>query len=185
MPYTQVCPECGFKSETDQDVCPSCGTKKEMSIDGSTASDIIYNEIDSKIGFIEKPSIYAKIIMSLMILFAGIFLLPDFLAKSETFWLIYVTSNIFTIIKTADKHFHSLHGIYYSSLILLCIYVGAGVGNVISHAGKTASIPFNYYFNPSFITAQLGSGNSFIVIGAASGAAFFFFFRFILGILKE
>ncbi len=174
MPYTQVCPECGFRSGTNQDICPNCGTKKQMSIDESNASEIIYDEIDSRIDFIENPSLYVKILISLIILFGGIFFMPDFLAKSETFWMIYAAANVFTVIKAADHQFENLNGVYFFSKLLLCIYLGAGIGNIIAHTG-IRNFPISYYFNPEFLYLQLISKNILMIVGAVAGAGFFLF----------
>ena len=184
MAFTKVCPECGFKSGAEEETCPGCGARKGTNLDQTGASDMICNEIDSKIDFIERPSFYVKIIISIAVLFGGIFLLPEFIARTETFWMIYITSNVFTIIKKADKRVRRLHGIYYSSLALLSMYTGAGIGNLISHAGRTSGIYFSYFFNHEFISSQAASGNSFIYIGAAAGLGFFFLWRFVIAAFR-
>jgi hypothetical protein len=99
--------------------------------------------------------------------------------------MLYIGSNIFTVIKTADKLIPRLHGIYYASSILLFIYAGSGLGNLISNAGKNAYIPFSYFFNPGFLSNQLFSGNPFIIIGGSAGLLFFFLVRFLGGVLRS
>jgi len=116
MPYSHICPECGFHSTNNEEICPSCGARKSLNIDESGASDVLYNDVDSRINFTENPSLYVKIIVSVIILFAGIFFLPDFLRNSETFWVAYTITNVFTVIKAADKYFKKLHGLYFYSL---------------------------------------------------------------------
>lgn len=178
MSYSHICPNCGAGSEIGQSHCPVCGAEKELTLDGSSAEDLIYNEIDSQIPGIENPSVYIKIIISLVILLAGIFLLPDFIRNSELFWMIYIVSTIFTVIKAVDKYFSRLRGIYFIARILLWSYVGAGFANLISFTGTGLNYPFSYYFNPEFIFDQINGKNPLVLVGAFSTIVIFFLFRY-------
>jgi hypothetical protein len=184
MSYSQICPECGFRSGMNKEICPGCGARKSLNIDESGASAVLYHEVDSSINFIDNPSLYVKILVSLIILFAGIFFLPDFLRNSEAFWIAYTITNVFTVIKAADKHF-KLHGLYFYSLILLVIYLGAGIGNLIAYTGRNTGFKITHYFNPNFLYNQLVYGNPLIIVGAVAGAGFLLIGLLIKKSLKE
>lgn len=178
-------PECGLRSGSELENCPNCGAKKVLIIDQSVASDVLYDGIDSVIDITEKPSVYIKILISLVILFGGIFFLPDFLRKSEMFWMLYSISNVFTVIKEIDARFVKLHGIYSLSKILLFVYFGAVIGNIIEYSGKNSHYFFSYYFNPVFLCSQLRDGNKSIFFGAVAGAGVFFFLDYLKNFFNE
>ncbi|HVO76093.1 MAG TPA: hypothetical protein VMT35_18860 [Ignavibacteriaceae bacterium] len=185
MSYSEVCPECGLHSGSGDETCPGCGAKKALNIEKSEPSEVVYDKIDSEFRLFEKPSLYIKILISLIILLGGIFFLPDFLRNSEMFWILYSVSNVFTVIKAVDAHFAKLHGIYPLSKIFLCVYIGAGIGNVIEYSGKNSHFFFSYYFNPAFLYSQLRDGNKSIFFGAAAGAGFYFLIDYLKNVLNE
>jgi uncharacterized protein (DUF983 family) len=185
MAYSQICPACGFHSDAGQANCPKCGAEKMVELDESSASDLISEDIDSHITGIEHSSVYIKIFISGVILLAGIFLLPDFIRKSEFFWMLYVISTIFTVIKAIDEHFLRLQGIYFLARILLWAYIGAGMGNVISFTGRHTVFSFSYFFNPEFLYEQFLSKNGLAISGFFAGIICFFLIRYFSKMLKE
>jgi len=169
MKFSNVCPNCGEKSDEKEKYCFACGSEK-IEINAETGiTESIFNDLDSKVTSIENPQIYLRIIISLIVFLSGYFLLPEFIKNSETFWLIYIISVIYGLIKQIDSSFKTFRGIFAVSKFLLWGYLGAGVGNLISNTGKISHIPFSYHFNPNFIYSQFTGGNMLVFLGFIAG----------------
>jgi hypothetical protein len=76
------------------------------------------------------------------------------------------------LIKEVAKSYPQFRILYKTSKLLLFAFFGAGLGNLISHAGRLVYYKFSYYFNLEFLYDQFSIGNSMIVLGAVAGIGF-------------
>jgi hypothetical protein len=80
--------------------------------------------------------------------------------------------SVYGLIKEVAKSYTKFRFIYKVAKLLLFAYFGAGIGNLISHAGKLVYYKFSYYFNLNFMYDQIELGNSMIILGAVLGVGF-------------
>lgn len=167
--YTNICPNCGAKSEKEFQQCPSCGAiKLESATKGSIFNDINTFLVE-KLSFLDYPQLYVTVITRLVIMLLTIFVFPDFVSNSEFFWMVIGIFSVYGLIKEFAKSYNQLIIVYKISRTILFAYFGAGFGNLIAHAGRMAYYRFSYYFNLVFLYDELIIGNSMIIVGAIAG----------------
>ena len=170
--YSTVCPNCGEKSDRDIQYCPVCGAEKSEPVTkGSIFKDLNVALVE-KLSFLDYPQLYVTVITRLVIMLFVIFVIPDFISKSEFFWMVIGIFSVYGLIKEIAKTHRKLIPVYKISKILLFAYFGAGIGNIIAHAGRMVYFRFSYYFNLEFLYDQLSIGNSMIIIGSLAGIGF-------------
>ena len=170
--YTIICPNCGEKSERELKDCPSCGFTKAEIVNRNSISESINNTLIDKLSFLDYPQLYITIFTRSFILLITIFIIPDFISNSEFFWMFVGIFSVYGLIKEVAKSYTKFRFIYKTAKLLLFAYFGAGIGNLISHAGRLVYYRFSYYFNLEFMYDQLRIGNSMIVLGAVVGIGF-------------
>lgn len=170
--YTNICPNCGEKSEHELKDCPSCGFAKAEVVNKVGIFQSINDSLVDKLKFLDYPQLYVTIIFRLVILIITIFLIPDFIGNSEFFWMVIGIFSVYGLIKEVAKTYSKIIFVYKISKVLLFAYFGAGVGNLISHSGRLVYYRFSYYFNLEFLYNQFSIGNSMILLGAAAGIGF-------------
>lgn len=176
--FTTVCPNCGEKSENDIRQCPACGTiKLEPANKGNILKDI-NDVLVEKLNFLDYPQLYVTVITRLVIMLLTIFVIPDFISNSEFFWMVIGIFSVYGLIKEFAKSYNQFIMVYKISRTLLFAYFGAGFGNLIAHAGRTAYYRFSYYFNIRFLYDQLLIGNSMIIVGAIAGIGVMIFYNY-------
>lgn len=167
--YSTVCPNCGEKSERENQYCPACGAAKlEPATKGSLLKDI-NDALVEKLSFLDYPQLYVTVITRLVIMLFIIFVIPDFISNSEFFWMVIGIFSVYGLIKEIAQTHNQFLFVYKICRTLLFAYFGAGFGNLIAHAGRMAYYRFNYYFNIRFLYDQLFNGNSMIIVGAIAG----------------
>lgn len=172
--YTTICPKCGEKSESEVRDCPKCGFTKAEIVNKVGVFQSINDSLVDKLSFLDYPQLYVTIIFRLIILLITIFLIPDFIGNSEFFWMVIWIFSVYDLIKEVSKTYSKFIIVYKISKVLLFAYFGAGLGNLISHAGRLVYYKFSYYFNLRFLYNQLSIGNSMIILGAIAGIGFLF-----------
>ncbi len=176
--YSTVCPNCGEKSERENQYCPACGAAKlEPATKGSLLKDI-NDALVEKLSFLDYPQLYVTVITRLFIMLLTIFVIPDFISNSEFFWMVIGIFSVYGLIKEFAKAYNQFIIVYKISRTLLFAYFGAGFGNLIAHAGRMAYYRFNYYFNIRFLYDQLFNGNSMIIVGAIAGIGVMIFYNY-------
>jgi len=170
--HTSICPNCGEKSERELKDCPSCGFTKAEIVNRNSISESINNTLIDKLSFLDYPQLYITIFTRALILLITIFVIPDFISNSEFFWMLVGIFSVYGLIKEVAKCYTKFRFIYKTAKLLLFAYFGAGIGNLISHAGKLVYYRFSYYFNLEFMYNQLKIGNSMIILGAVVGIGF-------------
>ena len=170
--YTIICPNCGEKSERELKDCPSCGFTKAEIVNRNSISESINNTLIDKLSFLDYPQLYITIFTRSFILLITIFVIPDFISNSEFFWMLVGIFSVYGLIKEVAKSYTKFRFIYKTAKLLLFAYFGAGIGNLISHAGKLVYYRFSYYFNLEFMYNQQRIGNSMIILGAVVGIGF-------------
>lgn len=170
--YTNICPNCGKKSEQELKDCPYCGFAKAEIVNKVGMLQSINNSLVDKLSFLDYPQLYVTIIFRLIILLITIFLIPDFIGNSEFFWMVIGIFSVYGLIKEVAKTYSKIIIVYKISKVLLFAYFGAGLGNLISHAGRLVYYKFSYYFNLAFLYDQFSIGNSMIILGAVAGIGF-------------
>lgn len=170
--YTNICPNCGEKSEHELKDCPSCGFAKAEIVNKNSITKSINDALVGKLSFLDYPQLYVTIIFRLVILLITIFLIPDFIGNSEFFWMVIGIFSVYGLIKEIAKSYVQFRILYKTSKLLLFAFFGAGFGNLISHTGKMVYFGFSYYFNLEFLYDQLSIGNSMIILGAVAGIGF-------------
>lgn len=170
--YTNICPNCGEKSDSKVRDCLNCGFAKAEIVNKVGILQSINNSLVEKLSFLDYPQLYVTIIFRLVFILATIFLLPDFISNSEFFWMVIGIFSVYGLIKEVAKTYSKVIFVYKISKVLLFAYFGAGLGNLISHAGKLVYYRFSYYFNLEFLYNQFSTGNSMILLGAAAGIGF-------------
>lgn len=167
--YSTICPNCGEKSDRNVQYCPACGfTKSEAVTKGSILKDI-NDMLVEKLSFLDYPQLYVTVVSRLILMLFIIFVIPDFISKSEFFWMVIGIFSVYGLIKEVAKTHNQFIIIYKICRALLFAYFGAGFGNLIAHAGRMAFYRFSYYFNISFLYDQLFIGNAMIIVGASAG----------------
>lgn len=167
--YSTVCPNCGEKSDREVQQCPVCGAAKlEPTTKGSIIKDI-NDALADKLSFLDYPQLYVTVITRLVIMLFIIFVIPDFISKSEFFWMVIGIFSVYGLIKEIARTHTQFILVYKISRALLFAYFGAGFGNLIAHAGRMAYYRFSYYFNLNFLYDQIIDGNSMIIVGAIAG----------------
>lgn len=167
--YSSVCPNCGEKSERDVQYCPVCGSAKSEPVTKGSIFKDINEALVEKLNFLDYPQLYVTVITRLVIMLFVIFVIPDFISNSEFFWMVIGIFSVYGIIKEIAKTHRKLIPVYKISKILLFAYFGAGIGNIIAHAGRMVYYRFSYYFNIEFIFNQISLGNGLIYVGAIFG----------------
>ena len=170
--YTNICPNCGEKSEHELKDCPSCGFEKTEIVNKNSITKSINDSLVGKLSFLDYPQLYVTIIFRLVILLITIFLIPDFIGNSEFFWMVIGIFSVYGLIKEVAKSYPQFRILYKTSKLLLFAFFGAGFGNLISHTGKMVYFRFSYYFNLEFLYDQLLIGNSMIIVGSIAGIGF-------------
>jgi ribosomal protein L37E len=170
--YTNICPNCGEKSEHELKECPSCGFAKAEIVNRNSITKSINDSLVGKLSFLDYPQLYVTIIFRLLFILIAIFLIPDFIGNSEFFWMVIGIFSVYGLIKEVAKSYPQFRILYKTSKLLLFAFFGAGFGNLISHTGKMVYFRFSYYFNLEFLYEQFSIGNSMIVLGAVAGIGF-------------
>ena len=152
--YSTICANCGEKSERVLKDCPSCGSAKTEIVNRNSISESINNTLIDKLSFLDYPQLYITIFTRAFILLIIIFVIPDFISNSEFFWMVVGIFSVYGLIKEVAKSYSKFRIIYKTAKLLLFAYFGAGIGNLISHAGKLVYYRFSYYFNLEFIYDQ-------------------------------
>jgi ribosomal protein L37E len=172
--YTNICPNCGEKSEHELKECPICGFEKTEIVNKNSITKSINDSLVGKLSFLDYPQLYVTIIFRSVFILITIFLIPDFVGNSEFFWMVVGIFSVYGLIKEVAKSYAQFRILYKTSKLLLFAFFGAGFGNLISHTGKLVYFRFSYYFNLEFLYEQLSIGNSMIVLGAVAGLGFMF-----------
>jgi len=167
--YTNICPNCGKKSEQELKDCPYCGFTKAEIVNKNSITKSINDSLVDKLSFLDYPQLYVTIIFRLIFILTAIFLIPDFISNSEFFWMVIWIFSVYGLIKEIAKAYHKFIPVYKISKLFLFAYFGAGLGNLISHAGRLVYYRFSYYFNIEFMYDQVSIGNSMIIVGAIFG----------------
>lgn len=167
--YSAICPNCGEKSDKDIQYCPACGAEKSEQINRGSIFKDFNDALVKKLSFLDYPQLYVTVITRLVIMLFIIFVIPDFISKSEFFWMVIGIFSVYGLIKEFAKRYRSFILIYKMSKLLLFAYFGAGIGNLIAHTGRGVYYRFSYYFNIEFILHQFSLGNGLIFVGALCG----------------
>lgn len=170
--YTNICPNCGEKSEHELKDCPSCGFVKTEIVNKNSITKSINNALVDKLSFLDYPQLYVTIIFRLVILLITIFLIPDFIGNSEFFWMVIGIFSVYGLIKEIAKSYSRFRIFYKTAKLLLFAYFGAGFGNIISHAGRLVYYRFSYYFNIECLYNEFLRANTMILFGAVAGIGF-------------
>lgn len=170
--YSSVCPNCGEKSESELKDCPSCGFAKSEIVNRVGILQSIHDTLVEKLSFLDYPQLYIIIVSRALIILFLIFVIPDFISNSEFFWMVIGIFSVYGLIKEVAKTYSKFIFVYKAVKLLLFAYFGAGIGNLISHAGRMVYYRFSYYFNLKFLYEQLSIGNTMIVFGAVAGMGF-------------
>ncbi len=167
--YSSICSNCGAKSNNTEQYCPECGALKQEVLSKTGFYDSLVDLIASKIDFLDNSLVFAHLILRTLILLIGVIIIPPFIRESELFWLAGIVYTIFAIIKEIEKNILNSKGIYLISKVLLSAYIGAGIGNLISHTGRNYNYTLSYYFNYKFLFNEILNKNSLVIIGAFIG----------------
>jgi hypothetical protein len=170
--YSLVCPNCGEKSESEVKDCPSCGFAKSEIVNRVGILQSIHDTLVEKLSFLDYPQLYIIIVSRALIILFLIFVIPDFISNSEFFWMVIGIFSVYGLIKEVAKTYSKFIFVYKAVKLLLFAYFGAGIGNLISHAGRMVYYRFSYYFNLKFLYEQISIGNTMIVFGAVAGMGF-------------
>ena len=170
--YTNICPNCGKKSEQELKDCPYCGFTKTEIVNKNSIAKSINDSLVDKLSFLDYPQLYVTIIFRLVFILIAIFLIPDFISNSEFFWMVIGIFSVYGLIKEVAKSYSQFRIVYKTSKLLMFAFFGAGFGNLISHAGRMVYFRFSYYFNLEFLYEQIELGNSMILLGTAAGIGF-------------
>jgi len=167
--YTSTCPNCGERSDREVRDCPNCGFEKAEIVHRNSITKSINDMLIDRLAFLDNPQLYVTIIFRLVFILITIFLIPDFISNSEFFWMVIWIFSVYGLIKEIAKSYHKFIIVYKISKLFLFAYFGAGLGNLISHAGRLVYYRFSYYFNIKFLYDQILIGNSMIFLGAIFG----------------
>jgi len=170
--YTNICPNCGEKSEHELKECPICGFEKAEIVNKTSIAKSINDSLVEKLSFLDYPQLYITIFTRAFVLLITIFAIPDFISNSEFFWMVIGIFSVYGLIKEVAKSYPQFRIVYKTSKLLLFAFFGAGLGNLISHTGKLVYFRFSYYFNLEFLYKQFSIGNSMIILGAVAGIGF-------------
>ena len=170
--YSTVCPNCGEKSESELKDCPSCGFAKAEIVNKVGIFQSINDSLVDKLSFLDYPQLYITIFSRAVILLIIIFVIPDFISNSEFFWMVVGIFSVYGLIKEVAKSYTRFRIVYKAAKLLLFGFFGAGIGNLISHAGRLVYYRFSYYFNIEFLYNEFLIGNSMIILGALAGIGF-------------
>ncbi len=170
--YSTVCPNCGEKSESEVKDCPSCGFAKSEIVNRVGILQSIHDTLVEKLSFLDYPQLYIIIVSRALIILFLIFVIPDFISNSEFFWMVIGIFSVYGLIKEVAKTYSKFIFVYKAVKLLLFAYFGAGIGNLISHAGRMVYYRFSYYFNLKFLYEQISIGNTMILFGAVAGMGF-------------
>lgn len=172
--YSTICPNCGKKSDSELKVCPDCGFTKAEIVNKVGIFQSINDLLVDKLSFLDYPQLYIIIITRAVIILFIIFIIPDFINNSEFFWMVIGIFSVYGLIKEIAKFYIKFRIVYKITKILLFAFFGAGIGNLISHAGRMVYFRFSYYFNLEFLYEQFSIGNSMIILGAIAGIGIMF-----------
>lgn len=167
--YSTICPNCGEKSEGNLKDCPSCGFAKAEIVNKTSIIQSINDQLVNKIDFLDYPQLYITVFTRAIIILFTVFIIPDFIRNSEFFWLVIGIFSVYGLIKEIAKSYSKFRLIYKAAKLLMFAFFGAGIGNLISHAGRMVYFRFSYYFNLEFLYDQFTIGNSMIILGALAG----------------
>lgn len=172
--YSTICPNCGKKSDSELKDCPDCGFTKAEIVNKVGIFQSINDLLVDKLSFLDYPQLYIIIITRAVIILFIIFIIPDFINNSEFFWMVIGIFSVYGLIKEIAKFYIKFRIVYKITKILLFAFFGAGIGNLISHAGRMVYFRFSYYFNLEFLYEQFSIGNSMIILGAIAGIGIMF-----------
>jgi len=167
--YTNICPNCGEKSDREERDCPKCGFAKAEIVNRNSITKSINDSLVNKLSFLDYPQLYVTVIFRLVFILITIFLIPDFISNSEFFWMVVGIFSVYALVKEIAKVYPRFILVYKISKTILFAYFGAGLGNLISHAGRLVYYRLSYYFNLEFLYKQLSIENSMIIVGAIFG----------------
>lgn len=184
MSYLRVCVNCGTKSERDIKYCPECGVEKQIKFSDKTLYGTFVKNLASKLPFLKNGESLISLILNLLLTFIGLLLINPFLESSKLLWILFFLFSSQGILKEVTGRVEKIKILPEISLVIIYIYLGAGLGNYISYAGKNITIYISDFFYPSMILNEISSGNALIIIGAISGIIFMILFRYIFNILK-
>jgi hypothetical protein len=170
--YSTICPNCGEKSESELKDCPGCGFAKAEIVNKVGIFQSINDSLVDMLNFLDYPQLYITIFTRAFILLIIIFVIPDFIAKSEFFWMVVGIFSVYGLIKEIAKSYTRFRIVYKTAKLLLFAFFGAGFGNLISHAGRLVYYRFSYYFNIEFLYNEFLIGNSMIILSALAGIGF-------------
>ncbi|HEX9252650.1 MAG TPA: zinc ribbon domain-containing protein, partial [Ignavibacteriaceae bacterium] len=149
--YTNICPNCGEKSDREERDCPNCGFAKAEIVNRNSITKSINDSLVNKLSFFDYPQLYVTVIFRLVFILITIFLIPDFISNSEFFWMVVGIFSVYGLIKEIANVYPWFILVYKISKIILFAYFGAGLGNLISHTGRLVYYRFSYYFNLEFL----------------------------------
>lgn len=167
--YTTICPNCREKSDREERDCPKCGFAKAEIVNRNSITKSINDSLVNKLSFLDYPQLYVTVIFRLVFILITIFLIPDFISNSEFFWMVVGIFSVYALNKEIAKVYPRFILVYKISKTILFAYFGAGLGNLISYAGRLVYYRFSYYFNLEFLYNQLSIGNSMIIVGTIFG----------------
>jgi hypothetical protein len=170
--YTNICPNCGERSEHDVKDCPGCGFEKAEIVNKTSIAKSINDSLVDKLSFLDYPQLYITIFTRALILLVVIFVIPDFISNSEFFWMIVSVFSVYGLIKEVAKSYPKFRIIYKAAKLLLFAFFGAGFGNLISYAGRLVYYRFSYYFNIEFLYNEFLRANTMILFGTVAGIGF-------------
>ena len=176
--YSSICSNCGAKSDSGEQYCPECGALKQEILSQTGFYDSLVNLIATKIDFLDNNVVFAHLILRTFILVLGIIFIPPFIKNCELFWLIGIIYTIFGIVREIENKILKGNGIYLVSQILVSAYLGAAIGNIISHTGRNYYYGISYYFNYKFLFNQILDKNILVIIGSVIGVITFGFITY-------
>lgn len=173
--YSTICPKCGEKSGRDLKDCPSCGTIKSEIVIKTTIIESINNTLLEKLDFLDHPQLYITVSFRTAALLFTIFAIPEFIRDSEFFWMLVGIFSVYGILKEIARSITRFRFIHKVAKFMLYGFFGAGIGNLISHAGRMIYIKLGYFFNLWFLFDQLTEGNMMIWVGFIAGIGIYLF----------
>lgn len=184
MKYSRVCHKCLFKSDREQEYCPECGgAKKEKFID-ITIYSLVVNYFAKKFPNVDNVEIFVGYIINSLLLLLVIIIINPLLESSELLWIFFLLYSIQGIIKGISLRLYRFNKLHLISRSIIALYIGSGIGNLISHAGKPHDYYLSNFFYPNILLKELNSGNGLIIIGGLSAVIFIWIIRNLFNFLK-
>jgi len=184
MKFSRVCHECGSKSDTETEFCPECGTAKQEKFIDITFYSSVVKYFAKKIPNFDNAEMFVGLIINLLLLLIGIILVNPLIESSDLLWIFFLLYTIQGIAKEISVRVHKLKKLHIVSKGLIFLYIGSGIGNLISYAGKNHSYYLSYFFYPDTLLKEFNNGNGLIIIGALFGIIFMMILRYVYKFLK-